>query len=595
VLIHAAAGGVGFAAVHLALRVGAEIFATAGSDVKRARLRALGVHHVLDSRDDTFDREILRLTNGSGVDVVLNSLSGSFIDASFRATAKGGRFVEIGKRGVWSSEQVAALGRDIDYHLLDLGTIAEQAPEGIAKLFSRLMADLGSGVLRALPVTVFTLDEAPAAFRHMMQARQIGKIVVTHPRTTSGPLVRPDGQYLVSGGLSGLGLVVAQWLVARGAKHISLIGRRGADTPGAEAALQKLSAAGAEVSVASVDVGDLDALGIFLAERRRAGPPLRGVIHAAGVIDDAALASQDWPRFERVLRPKVSGAENLDQLTRVDPLDWFVMFSSVSALLGSAGQANYVAANTILDVLAHERRRLGRPALSVNWSAWGQVGMAANAFMKERLAASGLTPFTSEEALGAMETLMGTDAVQTGVVGANWAQFLKRRYQNASPSPYFTKVIASKARSETTGAEAKPMVALRDILAAAAPGRRPVLVRNFVREMACTVLGLSETDGPVDDVPLSETGLDSLLAVELRNVLAKSLGMTLSATLLFDHASIEALSEFLWSEMQEGEAPLAKQGATDKPTARAEGTAMLAEIAELSDAEVELLLEGGRQ
>ena len=595
VLIHAAAGGVGFAAVHLALRVGAEIFATAGSDVKRARLRALGVHHVLDSRDDTFDREILRLTNGSGVDVVLNSLSGSFIDASFRATAKGGRFVEIGKRGVWSSEQVAALGRDIDYHLLDLGTIAEQAPESIAKLFSRLMADLGSGVLRALPVTVFTLDEAPAAFRHMMQARQIGKIVVTHPRTTSGPLVRPDGQYLVSGGLSGLGLVVAQWLVARGAKHISLIGRRGADTPGAEAALQKLSAAGAEVSVASVDVGDLDALGIFLAERRRAGPPLRGVIHAAGVIDDAALTSQDWPRFERVLRPKVSGAENLDQLTRVDPLDWFVMFSSVSALLGSAGQANYVAANTILDVLAHERRRLGRPALSVNWSAWGQVGMAANAFMKERLAASGLTPFTSEEALGAMETLMGTDAVQTGVVGANWAQFLKRRYENASPSPYFTKVIASKARSETTGAEAKPMVALRDMLAAAAPRRRPVLVRNFVREMACTVLGLSETDGPVDDVPLSETGLDSLLAVELRNVLAKSLGMTLSATLLFDHASIEALSEFLWSEMQEGEAPLAKQGATDKPTARAEGTAMLAEIAELSDAEVELLLEGRRQ
>ena len=227
------------------------------------------------------------------------------------------------------------------------------------------------------------------------------------------------------------------------------------------------------------------------------------------------------------------------------------MFSSVSALLGSAGQANYVAANTILDVLAHERRRLGRPALSVNWSAWGQVGMAANDFMKERLAASGLTPFTSEEALGAMETLMGTDAVQTGVVGANWAQFLKRRYQNASPSPYFTKVVASKARSETSDAEAKPIVALRDMLAAAAPSRRPVLVRNFVREMACSVLGLSETDGPADDVPLSETGLDSLLAVELRNVLAKSLRMTLSATLLFDHASIEALSEFLWSEMQE--------------------------------------------
>ena len=196
VLIHAAAGGVGLAAVHLALRAGAEIFATAGSDVKRARLRALGVHHVLNSRDDTFDAEISRLTDGKGVDVVLNSLSGSFIDASFRATAMRGRFIEIGKRGIWTHEQVTGLGRDIDYHLVDLGHASEREPERIGKLFSRLMADLADGTLPALPVTCFALDEASAAFRHMMQARQIGKIVVTHQRTAPGPLARPDGQYL---------------------------------------------------------------------------------------------------------------------------------------------------------------------------------------------------------------------------------------------------------------------------------------------------------------------------------------------------------------------------------------------------------------
>jgi acyl transferase domain-containing protein/NAD(P)-dependent dehydrogenase (short-subunit alcohol dehydrogenase family) len=594
VLIHAAAGGVGFAAVHLALRAGAEIFATAGSDVKRGRLRALGVHHVLDSRDDTFDGEILRLTNGAGVDVVLNSLSGSFIDASFRATARGGRFVEIGKRGVWLPEQVAALGRNIDYHLVDLGTASELEPESIAKLFSRLMIDIDNGVLPALPVTTFALDEAAAAFRHMMQARQIGKIVVAHPRTTSGPLVRPDGQYLVTGGLSGLGLEVAQWLVAHGAKHISLIGRRGADTPGASVVLQRLTATGVEASIASIDVGDLDALGAFLAERRMAGPPLRGVIHAAGIIDDAALASQDWSRFERVLRPKVGGALNLDRLTRADPLDWFVMFSSVSALLGSPGQANYAAANTILDVMAHERRRLGRPTLSVGWGPWGQVGMAASASMKERLAVSGLTSFTPEEALGAMETMMGTDAAQAGIVAADWAQLLKRRGQNESPPPYFANVMASRAPTETSVAEAKPAVALREMLETAAPSRRPILVRNFVRKTACKVLGLTEVDCPADGAPLSEAGLDSLLAVELRNVLGKSLGMSLSATLLFDHPSIEALSEFLGNEMREVEAPIKKQDVVDKPGARAEGAAVLAEIAELSDAEVELLLESGR-
>ena len=370
VLIHAAGGGVGLAAVHLALRAGAEIFATAGSEVKRAYLRGLGVHHVLDLRDDAFDSEIVRLTDGKGVNVALNSLSGSFIDASFRAMARRGRFIEIGKRGVWTHDQVASLDRNIDYRIVDLGDMSEREPERIAEAFSRLMTDLADGALPALPVTPFALDEAPAAFRHMMKARQIGKIVVSHQRAAPAPLARPDGQYLVTGGLSGLGLEVADWLVARGAKHVSLIGRRGADSPGASIIIRRMSAAGATVSVAAVDVGDEQALGAFLAERRSAGPPLRGVVHAAGVIDDAALASQDWPRFERVLRPKVGGALNLDRLTRVDRLDWFVMFSSAASLLGSPGQANYAAANTVLDIIAHQRRRLGRPALSVDWGPW---------------------------------------------------------------------------------------------------------------------------------------------------------------------------------------------------------------------------------
>jgi acyl transferase domain-containing protein/acyl carrier protein len=595
VLIHAGAGGVGLAAVHIALRAGAEIFATAGSDFKRSYLRALGVHHILDSRDDTFDKEISRLTEGRGVDVVLNSLSGSFIDASFRATASRGRFIEIGKRGIWTHEQVKALGRDIDYHVIDLGEVSEQEPEQLGKVFSRVAAEMADGSLPALPVTHFSLEEAPAAFRHMMKARQIGKIVISHKRTAPPPLVRTDGEYLITGGLSGLGLQVAEWLVARGAKYISLIGRRGPDSPDALAVVRRLAAAGAQAHVASVDVGDADALGVFLAGRRSTGRPLRGIVHAAGIIDDAAIASQDWSRFERVLNPKVGGAQNLDRLTREDPLDWFVMFSSIATMLGSPGQANYAAANTMLDIIAQERRRLGRPALSIAWGPWAQVGMAAGASMKERLVASGLTPFKPEEGLGAMETLMGTDATQVGVVVGDWSQFLRRRNQDASPPPYFAKVIGSKARTETSGADAKPTIALREMLKAAAPGRRPVIVRNFVRETACGVLGLTEADGPADSAPLSEAGLDSLLAVELRNVLAKSLGMSLSATLLFDYPSIEALGEFLLSEMREVEELVKKQPLTDKPKGRTEGSTMLAEISELSDAEVELLLESGRQ
>ncbi len=547
VLIHAAAGGVGLAAVNLALRAGAEVFASAGSEVKRARLRALGVHHVLDSRDDSFDADIARLTGGRGVDVVLNSLSGSFIDASFRATARRGRFIEIGKRGLWTAEQVARLGREIDYRIIDLGEASEREPKTIARILSRLMRDLAEGMLPALPVTTFALDDAAAAFRHMAKARHIGKIVVSHRRFYPAPLVRPDGQYLVTGGLSGLGLAVAKWLVTRGAKHVALVGRRGADSPDASAAVRALADAGAVVSVGAVDVGDERSLDAFLAERRSVGLPLRGVFHAAGVIDDGAFTSQNWARFETVLRPKVGGAQNLDRLTRADPLDWFVMFSSAASLLGSPGQANYAAANSVLDAIAHQRRRVGRPGLSIDWGPWAEVGMAAAPAVVQRMEATGLRPLPVEEALDALEAAMRADVAQVGVFETDWAQFLAGRDPDAAPSRYFSALARPRSEAPAPGPALAPF---RTKLADAPSGRRPALLRNLVRETAIRVLGLSESDGPSDSAPLSEAGLNSLLAIELRNSLAKSLQMTLSATLLFEHPTIEALSAFLWDELR---------------------------------------------
>jgi len=594
VLIHAAAGGVGLAAVQLALRAGAEVFATAGSATKRARLRAMGIRHVLDSRNPSFADAILAATGGQGVDVVLNSLSGAMMEATFRVTARGARFVEIGKRGVWTHAQVSRLGRDIAYHLVDLGEVAEQQPDLIGNLFTRLVADISNGALPTPSTTVFPLDAASAAFRHMMQARQIGKIVLIHePMRTPAPLVHPEGTYLITGGNSGLGLFAAEWLVGRGARHLVLVGRRGA-TAESLAAVARMRAAGASVATASVDVGDATALGTLLERLRDEGPPLRGILHAAGVIDDAELGEQDWSRFERVLRPKALGVLNLDRLTRQDPLDWFVLFSSAASVLGSPGQANYAAANTVLDSVAHERRRLGRPALSVNWGPWSEIGLAAGAFTTERLAASGISPMTPKEAVNALEEVMSTTPIQVGVVDANWSQLIKKREATGVSPSYFAKLAhaGGERRQAIPGASQTQSVTIRERLAAAAPKRRPLLLRDFVRSATIGVLGWDESRTLGNDAPLTEAGLDSLLSVELRNVLSRSLGLSLPATLLFDHPTIASLERCLLTELRyaedDGKSETVRSGAPEPPS----GSVVLAEIAELSDEEVERLVAG---
>ena len=544
VLIHAAAGGVGLAAVQLARRAGAEVFATAGSPRKRAYLHRLGVRHIFSSRQAKFADEILALTEGSGVDVVLNSLSGDLLDESFRAIARGGRFLEIGKRGIWSPEQVAALGRDIAYEVLDVGAAAEAELATIGGVFAGVMDDIGSGALPPLPVTTFPLADAADAFRHMAQARHIGKIVVVHEPAGRPAPVRADGTYLISGGLAGLGLHVARRLVERGARHLVLISRRGV-TADAEPVLAELRAAGATVHAAAADISDERAVADVLGRLRNDGPPLRGIVHAAGILDDGAMLAQEWPRFARVLAPKVIGARLLERLTHGDPLDWFVVFSSAASLVGSPGQANHAAANAVLDTLAHERRRLGRSGQSINWGPWSRVGAAAGEVMQARLGTAGVRALTPDEGLALLEELIAGGDVQAGAMAADWAQMNQQRAA-AQLTSFLADVLPSAAAVEAPPvAQGAGTLSLRARLAANPPGRHRAVVAAFVRDAARRILGLPETATLDDRMPLGELGLDSLLAVELRNALGKETGTGLPATLLFDFPTVEALAEYL--------------------------------------------------
>ncbi|HEU5321175.1 MAG TPA: SDR family NAD(P)-dependent oxidoreductase, partial [Methylomirabilota bacterium] len=313
VLIHAAAGGVGLAAVALAQRAGAEIFATAGSPDKREYLRSLGVEHVMDSRSLDFADEVLAATGGEGVDVVLNSLAGEAIPRSLGLLRAYGRFLEIGKTDIYQDHKLGLwpFRNNLSYFAIDLARLFQDRPEVAGELLRELMACFERRELSPLPHRVFPIAQAEAAFRHMAQARHIGKIVLSL-REAGAPVAarsfrpfpfRADGTYLVSGGLGGFGLAVARWMVEHGARHLVLLGRRGAGSDAARAAVAALGRQ-AEVSVVEADVTDEARVAEVLAQARAAGPPLRGVLHAAMVLDDGLLAQLDAARVRRVLAPK---------------------------------------------------------------------------------------------------------------------------------------------------------------------------------------------------------------------------------------------------------------------------------------------------
>ena len=561
VLIHAAAGGVGLAAVQLAQRAGAEIFATAGSDQKRAYLKSLGVTHVMDSRSLDFASEITRLTAGTGVDVVLNSLAGPFIEKSFSVTAVGGRFLEIGMTGIWDHAQVAQLNRNISYHPINLAAIFQEDPQLIAEMLRGLLKEFSNGDLKPLPVTAFPAEQATQAFRFMAAAKHIGKIVVTHPKMKGvfageSQQLDANASYLITGGLSGLGLLVAQWMVERGARHLLLIGRRGLS----EDALQTIASMekmGAKVVIAPGDVANRAHLEGVFAKFGNTLPPLRGVIHSAGVLDDGFLLHQNSERFQKVLAPKMLGSWHLHTLTQNLPLDFFIMFSSAVSLLGSAGQANHVAACAFQDALAHYRRAMNLPALSIDWGPWAEVGAATRGTISQRMQLKGVQPLQPAQGLRVLQNLLEGNQTHVACLAVDWRQY------SASLPLEFTSGLLSEliGKAEEPAADgvklAQPKSALQE-LNQASPGKKKQLLVEFVREKAMRVLGL-ESAQPIDlKQPLSDLGLDSLMAVELRSVLNTELGCSLSTTVVFDYPTVTALADYLAVEVLGWEETAAK-------------------------------------
>jgi len=536
ILIHAGAGGVGMAAIQLARHLGAEVFATA-SEAKQDTLRELGVadDHIASSRDTDFERRFLEVTDGRGVDVVLNALAGEFVDASLRVLAPGGRFLEMGKTDIREGLP--------GYRAFDL---AEAGPDRIRQMLADLVALFADEHLTALPVRAWDVRRAQAAYRFMSQARHVGKIVLTMPRQWDA-----DGTVLITGGTGGLGSELARHLVAEhDVRRLLLTSRRGLEAPGAAELRDELAERGAEVTIAACDAADRDALAKLLAEHR-----LTAVVHAAGVLNDGVVTSLTPERLKKVLRPKADAAWNLHELTRDLDLAAFITYSSIAGVTGGAGQGNYAAGNVFLDALAEHRRNQGLPGQSLAWSAWvPSAGMTGTLDETElnRTRAGGLPPLEVEQGLRLFDVAIGADEAYLVPIGIGAGAM---RGQTDLP-PLF-QGLAGRGRRTAAGADpASIAAALTQKLTALPPDERLPFVTDLVREEAAAVLGHASPKAIDPGQEFRELGFDSLTTLELRNNLTAATGLRLPATVVFDYPTPVVLAEHLASRLVDsGDAP----------------------------------------
>jgi len=562
VLIHAAAGGVGLAAIQIAQQIGAEVFATAGSDAKREFLRSLGVPHVFSSRTLDFADEILDATGRQGVDVVLNSLPGDAITKSLALLRAYGRFLEIGKTDIYQNRMIGLLPfqDNLSYFAIDLDRLLRQRPETVRGLFAEVLEQVERGAYRPLPLTEFAAEQTAEAFRYMAQRKNIGKVVVhigdaanaaraageaaseTLPVASAGDdasaVVRPDGTYLISGGWGALGQHVTGWLAAQGARYLALLSRRGPSAPAAER-LDQLRSQGVTVAELRGDVADRRSLAAALAQIPQDFPPLRGVLHAAGVLDDGLLFDMSLEQLERPMGPKIQGAWNLHAATRETPLEFFVLFSSVASVLGSPGQANYAAGNAFLDALAVWRQRRGLPALSVNWGPWADAGMAAEAGRGDQLQSRGMGLLPPPAALELLGTLLRNACTNVAVMDAQWSAMLRRMGGRVPP-------LLGDIAEQEAGGGGKPAAdavdhAFRQQLLAVELDQRAALLREYFAAELCRIMGIDRSQLELDQ-PLNEIGMDSLLAMELKTNLELRLAFSLPMAAFLERPSVTSLA-----------------------------------------------------
>ena len=552
VLLHSAAGGVGGAAIQLAQKLGVKVIATAGTKEKREYLHAMGVEHVFDSRSLDFYNHVMDVTNGRGVDIVLNFLTGRFITQSLKCLAPFGRFVELGKSDIYRNTKVGLerFGENISYFVVDVDRLASQKPELHRQVMTEAIEFFERNELVPHEVTEFPISKLPEAMKFMARAAYRGKIVLNmeNDSVTTLPArqaaFRSDQSYLISGGASGFGLEITRWMVDCGARHLILLSRSGAKSAADKAAIEAMRERGVEIDMASADVADASAVRMLIERCKKELPPLAGVIHGAAVLDDASIPNMDMARFARAFGPKAQGAWNLHEATDAAGvnLDFFVMLSSISSVFGIHGQVNYAAANFFQDALAQHRRQLGLCATSLNLGLLGEYAGMSKSENDERAVAEllenqGMLRMSLTDVLAKLESAVLQQPVQRMAANFDWARF-RTAYPHLSHDSRFFDLMSDAALARGSFRRASNLLSA---LAELEPEPRRERLELELRGKLAQILDASPEKIDISQ-SIDNLGLDSLMLTELQVWIARLLDINVPLIKLLRGPSIASLS-----------------------------------------------------
>ncbi len=563
VLIHAAAGGVGIAAINIANAIGAEVYATVSTQDKRDYIISLGVkpENIMNSRTLSFADELMEKTNDEGVDVVLNSLSGEAIFKSIRCLSPYGRFVEIGKTDIYRNSKLGLqpFGNNLTYFGVDVDRLFKQKAKFGGSLFQTSIDYFEEHGFKPHPVTVFPIAKLADAFQFMGGARHIGKIIVS--MNDNVDVLPPEeikfdenGTYLITGGASGFGLGVANWMTTKGCKNLVLLSRSGTKSDEEAAIVQGMLDNGVNVVLARGSVDNQKDMDRIFGEIKETMPPLKGVQHAAMVLDDGSIPEITPERYMNVFKPKAVGCWILHEATKDINLDHFVLYSSISAIYGNPGQVSYVGANSFIDNFSHWRRAQGLAATTINWGVIGDVGFVARSGkvggnVDELLYKQGWKSFSLQQATNILENMLLSNPVQRVATDSDW-EMIGDFFPHSAVSSRFAHLVNEKQLSAGAGAGSVDG-ALKATLIESNPEEQHEILLDQLNDTYARVLGTT-SDKLDTSEPVTKYGLDSLMANQIRNWVQSNVGIDYSMMKIMRGPTMEEMTEQILDELNGG-------------------------------------------